>query len=244
MTYTTLIAEDNPVHAEILEQYLHKYFPEIQIAGCAQRVSELKKLMTQHQPHIAFLDVELSDGRSIDLLNSFDTTQTHIIFVTAHLTFAVDALHANAVDYIIKPVTAASLKKAVGRAIERIALQRAAQAKAVVMELKISIPMDNAYMFIEVAKIMRVEAAGNYTNLILADGTVYLVTRNLLHFEKELPSYLFMRMHDSYLVNRKFVCGLNNTRNGKIIMTDGFSCGITEGLKQKVINFVQGKNLF
>jgi len=43
MTYKAIIAEDNPVDAEVLQDYLNKYFPEITIAARVVSVAEIKK---------------------------------------------------------------------------------------------------------------------------------------------------------------------------------------------------------
>ncbi len=239
MTYTAIIVEDNPVDAEILSDYLNKYFPEIIIVAAATSVAATKKMILQHSPQIVFMDIELTDGKSIEILDSFNTENVQLIFTTSHDVFAIDAIRANAVDYIIKPIDAVLLKKAVLKAFQRI--EERHTNKTGVLVHKISIPTADGLTYIAIEKILRIEADGNYAKIVLEDGKTHFVTRPLAHFEKELPANLFMRVHNSYLVNRNFITDFIKTKTGSIKMQDGFICQITAGQKEQVLNWMEGR---
>lgn len=240
MTYNAIIVEDNPVDAEVLRDYLHKYFPEITIAGSTDSVTEIKKLLLQHSPQIAFMDIELANGKSIEVLDSFNTENIQLIFITSHHVFAIDAIRANAVDYIVKPVDAVLLKKAVMKAFQRIEQSQVAKLTANGSTYKISIPTAEGLTFIDVESLVRLEADGNYTKIVLIDSKVHLVTRTLLHFESRLPANLFMRVHDSCIVNRKFITEFIKGKSGSIKMKDSFVCNISKGKKEDFLQWMQG----
>ena len=244
MTYKAAIVEDNPVDAEVLQDYLHKYFPEILIAASTVSVGEIKKLLAEHTPQIVFMDIELADGKSIEVLDSLNTENIQLIFITSHNVFAIDAIRANAVDYIVKPVDAVLLKKAVLKAFQRIEQSRMAKSNPNIPVKKISVPTADGLTFIDIEKIVRVEAERNYAMVIMDNAKPLLVSRTLLHFEKELPANLFMRIHDSCVVNRQYITEFIKSKTGKIKMTDGFVCNISEGKKDSFLNWMQSDGKF
>ena len=241
MTYTAVIVEDNPIDAEILQDYLLKYFPEITIAAITDSVRQVKQLLLQHQPQLVFMDIELTDGKSLELQGSFDTTDMQLIFITSHSVFAIDAIRANAVDYIVKPIDSTVLKRAVVKAFGRIEQNRVTKANAIHKTNRITVPTADGASFIDVEKIVRVEADGSYAKVVLADGKTIFVTRRLGQFEDELPANLFMRVHKSYLINRLFITDFIKSKTGSIKMTDGFTCPLGVGQKEDIILWVEGR---
>ncbi len=237
MSYTAVVIEDNPVDAEVLHDYLQKYFPEIQIVACGQTVSSIRPLIEQHQPHLVFMDIDLPDGRSLEVLDCLNTESFQLIFLTSHNIFAIEAIRANALDYIVKPIDSVLLKKAVLKAIQRIKQK----GDMVHNAHKISVPVANGIVFIDSQKIMRGEASGSYTRLVTSDAKTILVTRPLVFFEEELPSEDFMRIHDSFIINRTFVSSFIKSKNGSVIMTDGFTCNIGAGKKLPFLDWMQGQ---
>lgn len=240
MIYKAIIAEDNPVDAEVLQDYLNKYFPEIIIAAHVVSVAEIKKTVLQHAPQIVFMDVELCDGKSVEVLDSLNTENIQLIFITSHDVFAIDAIRANAVDYIVKPVDAILLKKAVFKALQRIEKNSLQPSGTSETTQKISVPTSEGFVFMDAEKIIRVEAKGSYSTIITTDAKPLLVSRTLLHFEKELPAALFMRIHDSCVVNRQYITEFLRSKTGKIKMSDGFVSNISEGKKENFFKWMQG----
>jgi two-component system LytT family response regulator len=239
MSYTAVVIEDNPVDAEVLHDYLQKYFPEIQIVACGQTVSSIRPLIAQHRPHLVFMDIDLPDGSSLEVLDCLNTESFQLIFLTSHNIFAIEAIRANALDYIVKPIDAVLLKKAVIKAIQRIKQQLEQKGNIVNKPHKISVPVANGIVFIDSHKIMRGEASGSYTRLVTSDAKTILVTRPLVFFEEELPSEDFMRIHDSFIINRNFVSSFIKSKNGSVIMTDGFTCNIGAGKKMPFLDWMQ-----
>lgn len=238
MNYKAVITEDNPVDAELLEDYLRKYFPEITIAAKATSLTQAKKIVLEQTPDILFMDVELTDGKSVELLDSLNTDNIQLIFITSYDVFAIDAIRANAVDYIVKPVDAILLKKAVMKAIERITKSKGNATGS--NHSKIVLPTSEGYSFLDTDTIIRAEANGNYTLLVTASGRQELVSKTLLYFERELPTAKFMRVHDSCVVNKQYIEEYIKGKRAKIKLTDGFICNISDSKRDA---FLQWMNL-
>lgn len=242
VNYTALIVEDNPVDAELLQDYLHKYFPEITVAASTASVRGIKALVNQHLPQMVFMDIELVDGQSLEVLDSLNTEEIQLIFITSHNVFAIDAIRANAVDYIVKPVDAAVLKKAVLKAFHRLEIINAAKQNTTTATKKIPIPTADGLVFIDIENIIRIEASGAYAHFILHNAKPLLVSRNLGSFEKELPHHLFMRIHDSCIVNRIFITEYIRHKNGGVKMADGTLCKLSPNKKDSFLSWMQADN--
>lgn len=240
VNYTAVVIEDNPVDAEVLQDYLQKYFPEIQVAATGSSVSSIKPLVEMHQPQLVFMDIELRDGKSLEVLDCLNTESFQLIFLTSHNVFAIDAIRANAVDYIVKPVDAVLLKKAVLKAQQRLKQFSENKGVAALSSRKISVPVANGLVFVDSDKVIRVEAQGSYTLLYTTHAKPMLVSRPLIYFERELPADAFMRVHDSFVVNRAFITSFVKGKTGSIVMSDGFTCNISAGKKQAFLEWMQG----
>ena len=69
------------------------------------------------------------------------------------------------------------------------------------------------------ANLIRVEAWSNYSRLLLADGRTLVVSRVLKQIEKRLDSHLFIRSHNTHLINMDFLTGMNQT--GDLCLANG-----------------------
>src|SRR5690625_7367055 len=73
------------------------------------------------------------------------------------------------------------------------------------MKSKISVPVSDGYEFIEVNEIIYCKSQSNYTTLFLSGGGKILVSKTMKEVEKTLGRFFFIRVHQSYLIDRKIV---------------------------------------
>ncbi|MBO9356647.1 response regulator [Bordetella petrii] len=85
-------------------------------AACLQTAIDT---INQHRPDAVFLDIELTDSTSFDVLSALDC-QPQLVFVTAHAPYAMRAFEVDAVDYLLKPVGIERLSRAVQRLYARL----------------------------------------------------------------------------------------------------------------------------
>ena len=62
------------------------------------------KAITEINPNVLFLDVELDDGTGMDLLSKLSEIDFHVVFITAHNKYAIDAFRYSAIDFLLKPI--------------------------------------------------------------------------------------------------------------------------------------------
>jgi two-component system response regulator LytT len=99
-----LIIEDEPAAARRLERFLASLEPTSTLIGTLSSVEEsVKWLKTHRDPEIIFMDIQLEDGQSFEILNHVNVS-SHIIFITAFDEFAIKAFKYNSIDYLLKPL--------------------------------------------------------------------------------------------------------------------------------------------
>ncbi|MEI7527239.1 MAG: LytTR family DNA-binding domain-containing protein [Mariniphaga sp.] len=83
------------------------------------------------------------------------------------------------------------------------------------------IPASHGFDLLGFEDIIRLEADGCYTILVLKGGRKKIVSRTLKEFEAKLPTDLFFRVHKSHLINLKFIREYSNLGGNLVTMTDG-----------------------
>src|SRR5262245_52177358 len=115
-----LLVDDEELARENLRLMLEDECPEVEIAGTADGVNAARKAIIELDPDLVFLDIRMPSGtEGIDLLESLPDARFMVVFVTAFKDFAVQAFHANAVDYVLKPIDPDDLRSAVTKARKR-----------------------------------------------------------------------------------------------------------------------------
>ena len=117
----TLIVDDEPLARDYLCSLLEAQ-SYITIIGVCQNGREAIKAIRTNRPELVFLDIQMP-GNGFDVVKAIqaDDTMPLFIFATAFDTYAVEAFDTAAVDYVLKPLDATRLNRALTRARERLA---------------------------------------------------------------------------------------------------------------------------
>lgn len=119
-TMTRCIIADDETHlARYLQDQLKKAWPELEVLALAANGVQAEQLIAQHQPDIAFLDIQMPGHTGLEVAQGIEG-HTQVVFVTAYDEYAVQAFEDGAVDYLLKPVTAERLAKCVARVRARL----------------------------------------------------------------------------------------------------------------------------
>lgn len=214
MKYKVLIVDDESNAIEVLESIVNNQFPQIQIVGKAKNIDEAEKLINQTQPDILLLDIEMPYGTGFDILQKYPDPTFKVIFVTGFGSYAINAIKFNALDYILKPVVKEELVTALYKAINNIDKnsdnQNLKNLNKVLNnpnseENKIVLKTAQDTFYIEVKKIIYCEAEGKYTKVYLQDGKHVLMSINIGEYEEMLSQYGFIRIHNSFLLNKCYI---------------------------------------
>ncbi|MEO8589555.1 MAG: LytTR family DNA-binding domain-containing protein [Flavobacteriales bacterium] len=241
---TAVIVDDEEAPREILSGLLKRNHPEIHVVGVGHDVPSGLELIGRISPQLLFLDIELKDKTGFDLLRSLGEDRPHVIFTTAHESYAVKAIRFSALDYLLKPIDAAELHEAIAKAGQVI--RTTDKPGMVDMLLKnidrsggeriIALPVADGLEFVHVNEILLCESDSNYTTLHMRDGKRLLISRTLKEFEDLLMDPPFKRVHNCYLVNVKHIRKYIRGDGGEVLMSNGTNVPVARRKKQELLD--------
>ncbi|MCT9819265.1 LytTR family DNA-binding domain-containing protein [Microbacterium sp. W1N] len=157
------------------------------------------RVLSAHPVAIAFLDIHMPRVTGLDLARTLGglVTPPAIVFVTADDAHAVDAFDLRAADYLLKPVRAERLRRAIDRALE---LSGAAGDEAAGDEV-LPVTVGASVRFVRRADVRWVQAQGDYSRLHTDDGVGHLVRVPISELEQRWADAGWVRVHRSYLVD-------------------------------------------
>lgn len=224
-----IIVDDEVGARESLSKMLEKNCKQIEIVAKADSAQAAYDLITQHQPDLVFLDIEMPKGNAFDLLEKFKDINFNIIFTTAYDHYAIKAIKFSAVDYILKPIDPEELIQAVKRVESKIGQKDTLnnQFKALLSNVrpenklkKVGIPDGDGLIFINLSDIIRCDSDGNYTFFILTNGKKIIASRTLGEYEQLFSDDNFFRVHRSHLINLEHVKKYIKGEGGYVILSD------------------------
>jgi len=208
-------------------QLFLKQIDEIEVVGTANSVKEAIENIPKSKAELLFLDVELQDGLSFDILSALNHKNYRIVFITAHEHYALKAIRFSAFDYLLKPIHPTDFKAVCERLIQETSQTLEARVKILEENLntqgnnqKIVLKSAEKHIIIKVQDIVNLEADNIYTSVFLNDGRRIVVTKSIKHFEELLSEKGFFRSHRSHLVNISEICEYVKSTGGYLVMSN------------------------
>ncbi len=239
---TSIVVDDIPVALEMLCADIEKNHPEIEIIGRAASVIEAAKLLQKQKPDILFLDIMLGDGTGFDILEIVPNLQSKIIFVTASDAYAIKAFKFAAIDYILKPYSNEDLANSIAKAKEQIqpnkeqiAVLHDAIKNPASANQKISLHTSEKIIVVQLSEIIRCKSDNNYTTFYLENGQKILVSKTLKYFADMLKEHGFLRVHQSHLINTKYIKEFIKSDGGYLILKDKSNIPVSVRKRNEVI---------
>jgi two-component system LytT family response regulator len=180
--------------------------PSHTVVGEAANLREALQLVNTLTPDLLLLDIHLPDGSGFDLLEQADFTPK-VIFTTAYEQHALQAFEVNALDYLLKPVTAERLEQALDK-VEQVANPVAAQqAAGRAADEHLFIRDGERCHFVKYHEIRLLEVDGNYVKLFFRD-TRAMLGKSMSYVEERLDSQLFFRANRQQIVNLNYIASI------------------------------------
>lgn len=218
------IAEDEPPARERLVGALARIAPQVTVVGHADSVRATAEwLATRPAPDLLLLDIQLSDGLSLELFEDRDLA-VPVIFTTAYDRFAIDAFRALAVDYLLKPVDEAALAQAIAKA-ERLRRGFGSDVMAVLSQLQTAAPRwrerllgrkGSGFQAVAVAELAYIVSLDKLSHAVLHDGSRLLLETPLAELQAQLDPSQFFRANRQTLVSVRAVAGFAAAGKGRL----------------------------
>jgi two-component system LytT family response regulator len=228
-----LIVDDEKNNQENLKFLLENDCVDIEVAGMADNGPQAREWLAQNKADVVFLDISMPLETGFEMLEKIPDQNFRVVFVTAHDEYALQAIKASAVDYLLKPVSIIELQAAVNKLHESFNNNVFMQQNRQLIEnlvknyvpgqapVKIAIPQLGSMSFIDVNEIISLQADSNYTIIHKKDMQKTVVTKTLKDFEDILDHSQFIRIHKSHIVNLKYITGYSTIDGGMVKMEDG-----------------------
>ena len=207
-----IIIEDSELARFELEHQL-KAHPQINIIGQAGDVDAAVALINESAPDLLFLDIDLPGGNAFQELERLEHIP-QIIFTTAFDHFALQAFGFNTVDYLLKPIEAERLAKAIGK----LKIEPTDASAKLTADSPIYVKDGERCYLVRPKEIRLIEAVGNYSRLFFAAHTP-LLYRSLSAIEERLEPTMFFRASRQHLVNLNYVDQIAPWSNGGLHLT-------------------------
>jgi two-component system, LytTR family, response regulator AlgR len=229
-----LVDDEAPARTRIraLLEDLQGELPNV-VTGEAANGHEGLALLAQQSADVALVDIHMPQMSGLEFARHLTALEKApaVVFITAHDQYAIEAFEVNALDYLLKPVRAARLAAALGKAagsgaVKRAALEKAAQAP----RRYLSVVERGRITLVPVSEILYLRAELKYVTIRTRDRE-HLLEESLTGLENEFGA-TFVRLHRSCLVARSALRGVE-----RVTDEDGEGAGwavMLEGTSEKL----------
>lgn len=243
----TIIVDDEALARRGLKHHLSG-IDDIDIIAEARNGREALKLISETNPDLVFLDIQMPGMDGFDVLRALNPEDMPtIVFVTAFDDYAIQAFEAHALDYLLKPIEDERLDEALERVRDFIHQKRAVKHKKSLLRLvgqitgqavnsmeeisrkgvdqlkkkevpKLAIKDSGSTTWVPQDEIDWIDAAGDYM-CVHSDGETYILRMTMKKLEAELDPDILQRIHRSTIVNVNQVREMQAHINGEYFLT-------------------------
>ena len=239
-----IIIDDEKDSRDIIKIYLSEYFPSIKVVDEADSVKTGLESLTKNNIDILFLDIQLKNDTSFEILNQLTDITFEIVFITAHDEYAIQAIKHHALDYILKPIEREEFKTSVNLFINKRGSSNSTNIKNLLSYIEVAgktkqikLPTLNGFKVVKIKDIIHLESDRNYTNFYLTNNRKILVSKTLKEFEKILENKQFCRIHHSHIINLDYVKEYIKGRGGQVILNNNKTISVSQSKKQNLLDY-------
>ncbi len=192
-----IIADDEPIARQILENYL-KEVPNLELIASCKNAFEVMEKLQEENVDVLFLDINMPKLSGISLLKTLHVSPS-VIITTAYPEYAIEGFELSVTDYLLKPFSFERFLQAVLKV-----QKNKKESNTIVVKEKeatttaIFVKSDKKIIKLNFKDIFYIEAYGNYIK-IFTDKMI-LTSQTLTDFLEKLPDN-FIRVHKSYAIN-------------------------------------------
>jgi two-component system, LytTR family, response regulator len=229
-----------------LRSFLKSYCPDVSIIGEANGVESAYLSIRTLNPDMIFLDIQMEDGTGFDLLEKLKHITFPVIFTTAFDSFAIKAFKYSAIDYLLKPIDPDELIDAIAKVRRQfnqnnVKVDQLLKFQKGEQQDRMTISSSEGLTIVKLEDIIRLESDSNYTHFFLKGGEKITVPKSLKEYEDILPEDRFFRIHQSHIVNLRYVKKYIKEDGGYVLMEDGSQAYVARRRKDEFLQILTGQ---
>lgn len=223
--YNCIIVEDEPIAAEILENFISRD-PDLHLIGKCTDAVYASSLLNIHEVDLMFLDLHLPVVKGFDFLRKLKNPP-FVIVTTAYHQYAVEGFELDVTDYLVKPIPYDRFLTAIGK------FKYLMEAEDALLEMA-----DREFIFINSGKkqvriilqdIFYIESLREYIHIHTKTETLTF-KMPISRIEESLNPKMFVRIHKSYIISRSKI----EMKSAGIIQVNGKKLPIGRTYKSSV----------
>lgn len=223
---TAIIAEDEAPQRAALAALLAELWPEVEILAECSNGREAIAALARCRPDIAFLDIRMPGADGFEVARAA-ATATHVVFITAYDSFAVQAFEDGAADYLLKPVKRDRLQAAITRVKARLASGSPSNLPDLMKRLEeklaakpetirwITANVAGAVRMMPVDDVLFFQSQDKYTRVVTASEEAHIRTP-LKDLIAQLDPDMFWQVHRSAVVRVSAIRSVKRDEDGKL----------------------------
>jgi two-component system LytT family response regulator len=241
LALNAIIVDDEEFARSSLYFLLQENCENVNIIGIAKSVNEARALLAEHKIDLIFLDIAMPGENGFELIPAAVQNNAHVVFTTAYDQYALKAIKANALDYLLKPIDIDELKETVVKATKYISQHKlteqhhAAQLTNLAENLaerseirKLNLPNgQGGYTLVDFDEIINIEADSNYSIFYLSGKDKITVAKVLKEYEGILPENKFVRVHKSSIINLDYLKAYNSKNGLEVVLKSGVKIAVS-----------------
>ena len=209
MSLKCVIIDDEPLARKLLMDYCERV-PFLDFLEDFSNGLEALSYLRNHNVDLIFLDIKMPDISGLDLSRAMQK-KPMIIFTTAFAEYAVDAFELDAVDYLLKPFDFARFLKSVDRASTLRKSELVEEINPTSEKDFILVKEGRDLVKVELMTVRYIKGQKDYVMFVMPDKKV-MTLMNMRDLERELPTNLFIRIHQSYIINVQHIASISNDK--------------------------------
>ncbi|HUS87067.1 MAG TPA: LytTR family DNA-binding domain-containing protein [Bacteroidales bacterium] len=191
-----IIVDDDKLSCKVITELVRRSSFLTLVGVYDSAITARNDMMNRSDIDLIFLDIHMPEMDGFDFIGSLEHPPS-IIIVTNNEKLAIKAYDFDVIDYLLKPVTYSRFCKAVDKVIR---IQNKSFSENIGQQ-EIFIKKGSTLVKIKLDDIVLVEALENYV-VLHTDREKFTIHFTMKAIEQQLPSYLFIRVHRSYIVNK------------------------------------------
>ena len=235
-----IIIDDELKGATLLQRKLGAFTDTVVVERIFTDPQQALQEVPLLKPDLVFLDVEMPSMNGFELLENLGKIDFEIIFVTAYNIYTLEALRADALDYLLKPVDPEELLAALGKASKRIEWKNQRTPLHTDQEKnnssRLALSTSEGIYFVKKDEIVKVEAMSNYAVFYFSTGNKIIVSKTLKEFEDPLGGHCFLRVNRSTIINLTYVIRYRRGDGGTVQLADGTEVEVSPAKKNLLID--------
>ncbi len=229
-----LIIDDEHMAHDIIKGYCD-LLPHMQLVKHCYDAIEALECLRENKVDLLFLDLNMPKLKGFDFLKTLQSSPK-VIVTTAYKEHALEGYELDIVDYLLKPFSFERFLKSVNKVMQLYEDQSLELTDQTTTKSgHIFLYSDKKHVQVQLTDIQYIEAAGNYTKVVLKDRQL-LIREKISTMVAELSSNDFMQVHKSFLVAISYI---NSVEGNRILIADT-TIPIGKNYKSNVMTLLKG----